>query len=146
VRRVAEDTWVAQDRPILEAVRAAEMASERLNSLTAGAAGGLEGDGAGWAVQDLVEGGFLIGARADSGAEAFDSYIGLRLTERGRRAVGQWPGDPVTFFMAQLDRRIAEMLEGDERTRTQRARSHLGDIAKGVLASALVAVAQAQIQ
>jgi hypothetical protein len=48
--------------------------------------------------------------------------------------------------MAELDRRIAEMPAGDERTRTQRARSHLGDIAKGVLASALVAVAQAQIQ
>jgi hypothetical protein len=142
---VAEDTWESQDQPILEAVRAAEIAGERLDSLTAGAAGGLEGDAAGWAVQDLVEGDYLTGTDAHSGADAFDFYIGLRLTERGRRAVGQWPGDPVTFFMAELDRRIAEMPEGDERTRAQRARSHLGDIAKGVLSSALVAVAQAQI-
>jgi hypothetical protein len=55
---VAEDTWESQEQPILEAVGAEEVAGERLDSMSARAAAGLEETAAGWAVQALVEAGF----------------------------------------------------------------------------------------
>jgi hypothetical protein len=140
---MAEDTWETQEQPILEAVRAGEVSGDLLDSTSAGAAVGLDPIASGWAVQALVEGGYLTGAEAPVGSETFMGYMGLRLTAEGRRQVGQWPSDPAQAFLAALDRRIAAEPDDEKRSHLQRARTFLGSLATDVLAEIAVAAGRA---
>ena len=124
---MAEETWEAQELPILGAVRAGEVAGELLDSEGAGVAAGLDGTAAGWAVQALVEAGFLTGAYSDNLSAAYEGFYNLRLTADGRRAVGQWPADPAARFLAELDRRIAAETDPGKRRVLARMRSAAAD-------------------
>jgi hypothetical protein len=137
---MVEETWRDQELPILEAVGAGEVRGELLDSLSAGAAAGLTGSAAARAVQALVENGYLVGAYDDDISVIYEGYFNLRLTGEGRRAVGQWPADPATRLLAELDRRIAAEADPGMRLRLERARSTLGDMGKQVLAEVLATV------
>lgn len=72
---MAEDTWETQEQPILEAVRTGEVAGDLLDSFGAGIAAGLDRTAGGWAVQALVEGGFLTGSDASDGSMVYNGLM-----------------------------------------------------------------------
>lgn len=75
------------------------------------------------------------------------AIINIRLTERGRRAVGQWPSDDLAAELLRiLDGRIERAPEGDERTRLQRLRDAAADVGRGLLADALFELARGSIR
>jgi hypothetical protein len=77
-------------------------------------------------VQALLEAGFLTGTNASGGTE-YDYFIRLRLTEKGRRAVGQWPPGAVEAFLAELDRHIVREHDPDKKSKLQRWRDAAAD-------------------
>jgi hypothetical protein len=104
---------------------------------TAGAAAGLDETASGWAVQDLVDEGFLRGVKDGSAAYRFMGYFDLRLTERGRRAVGQWPPGAIDALLAELDRHIARERDPEKKGRLQRWRDAAAEVAPEVVGSAI---------
>jgi hypothetical protein len=139
---VAEDTWQAQERPILEAVRAGEIDGTLLDSGTAGATVGLDETASGWAVQELVNAGYLTGVDDGSLAEPFTAYLNLRLTEKGRRAVGQWPPGAAEAFFAELERLIAHENNPDRRRSLERWIEAGREAGAEIVGSAIVVGAQ----
>jgi hypothetical protein len=139
---MAEETWQTQERPILEAVRAGEIDGTLLDSRTAGAAVGLDETASGWAAQELVNAGYITGVDAGSLAEPFTAYLNLRLTEKGRRAVGQWPPGAAEAFFAELERLIAHEKDPEHRRRLERWLELGREVGADIVGSAIVVGAQ----
>lgn len=75
---------------------------------------------------------YITGSNA--AAEELCYLIGVRLTERGRRAVGVWPAeDPGDALLELLAARVAAASSPEERSRLER----LFDAAKGLGGTAL---------
>jgi hypothetical protein len=71
-------------------------------------------------VQELVNAGYLTGVDDGSLAEQFTTYLNLRLTEKGRRAPGQWPPGAAEALFAELERLIAHERNPDQLRRLER--------------------------
>jgi hypothetical protein len=143
---MADDTWKTQERPILEAVRAGELSRNFLDSESASEAVGLDVNEGAWVVQSLIEDGFLKGGDGSDASMAYDFYMRLRLTEKGRRAIGQWPATAADAFLAELDRRIELEEDPAARSRLERWREAASDVTKQVIAGVIVAAGQAGMQ
>jgi glycine cleavage system aminomethyltransferase T len=139
---MAEDTWQTEERPILEAGRDGEIAGQMLDSSTASAAAaGLDDEGGGWCVQELVREGYLRGV-VGAGGTTYDTFIDLRLTEKGRRAVGQWPAGTVDAFFAELERLVAHEKNPDQRRRLERWLEAGREAAPEIVGAAIVVGAE----
>lgn len=134
---MATSTWASRELPILEAIAGAE---------AQGGAPDLNG------VTDLtglprmtVEGGLraLVDARMITGMDVstFGGYglMDIRLREKGRRAVGQWPsGDTYETLLALISARESEV-DSEERGKLHALASSLRDIGKGAASELLAA-------
>ena len=136
-------TWNEREVPILEAVYAIEEQGNGAQSRGLAEITGLELGVAMRAVAALVESQHLAGSDVPSMADRFPDYINLRLLERGRRAIGQWPPGPGDAFLVALNRLIAAETDPDERSRLTRLRDAAVDVGKQVLAGAVVAAGTA---
>jgi hypothetical protein len=143
-RTVAESTWESRELPVLEALRALEVEREarRHPKIDLGE------------VADRVElPRHAVDAAAQALYEADPPYISgtpawgtgpwqvinLRLTERGRRAVRQWPSDEVyEAFVGALQRRIDAEPDEVKRGKLEALLTHALDVGKGMVGSALV--------
>lgn len=131
LRRMARMTWDERERPILEAIAAGE-AGRDLNNDDVAEATGLSRDDVDRGLLALYEADYVTGT--DAAAEELCYLLGMRLLERGRRAVGVWPADDSGEALLDLLRaRIADADTDEERSRWQR----LFDAAKGLGGTAL---------
>jgi len=132
---VAEDTWSWREKPILEALASKEdsggptMSWELATSV------------------DLTEDDFKRGLRAlyESGFIAGDSLVaedfilgGVRLTERGRRAVGQWPSQDLASELVQLlGRMVDSEPDSDQKGRLKRLQTAVTGVGTDLLAKVI---------
>jgi hypothetical protein len=92
---------------------------------------------------------------ADRGSSAPRGRVGfgdppvmffIKLTEKGRQEVAGWPVAPGADFGAklldELERRIANAGDEEERTRLQRFRDAVADVGKGVVTGILADMAR----
>lgn len=114
-------TWYEREAPILEVVYTREEAGDRTDLNHVAEATGLDPAVAGRAVRSLVESDYLDGSDV-TGLDDVLTFLNLRLLERGRREIGQWPPGPAEALIALLDRRIDATTDPDERSRLERFR------------------------
>ena len=115
-------TWNERELPLLEAVYLGEEAGEEmLTTEDAARAAGIDPDVAVRAMRGLYESGYVTGHEGDLSAPA-DSYTGLRLTERGRRTIDQWPPGPAEALIEALNRKIATTTDPDARSALEQFR------------------------
>ncbi len=89
------------------------------------------------ALRGLIEGGYVIGRDGGTMAERFD-WWDLRLTEKGRRAIQQWPSDdPGAALVQLLEERLEQSEDPSETTKLQRVLDTIRDVGTGVLSSVL---------
>lgn len=139
-------TWEKRDLPLLESIARAEgqdNSRRPLNSLDPGLreASGLDEREFQLGLQALYDAGYIAGNARDFGGEFH--LIGIRLLERGRRTVGQWPPeDQYDAFVAVLEQQIAAAGSDDERSRLERVREVALGVGRDVLTSVLSAWAR----
>ena len=105
---MARSTWQARDLPILEAVAAAEEADAAIDSDGLATATGLSETAVARGLAALLDGDYISGDDESSQTTPF-ALLDVRLRERGRQAVGQWPSeDPFDGLVAVLEARLAE--------------------------------------
>ena len=105
---MARSTWQARELPILEAVAAAEEADAAIDSDGLATATGLSETAVARGLAALLDGDYISGDDESSQTTPF-ALLDVRLRERGRRAVGQWPSeDPFDGLVAVLEARLAE--------------------------------------
>lgn len=134
---MAESTW-ARDVQVMEAVRALEIEEpgggrrDQILERT-----GFDKDDVNDALLALIEAGFVTGRDDGDMSERFD-WSDLRLLERGRRTVKQWPlDDPSETLVRLLDERIATTDDASERSRLEKIRDTVTDVGAGVLRGVL---------
>jgi hypothetical protein len=130
---MTEDTWIARDFPIIEAV----VATEGPNDITVGQLASLlsmEQREVILGVRALKEASYLSADPVYAAEEFLPlDYHDIRPLERGRRAVGQWPSeDAYEDFFATIERAIEDEPDGDERTRLERVRDFVATTGKTV--------------
>jgi hypothetical protein len=136
-----EQTWTTREQPILEAIFAGEEAGKPLNVNGVVATVSLPRGKVENALRSLRDAGF-INALDASDHDGFD-LMEIRLLERGRRAVGQWPSEDRTFetFLSVLKDQAASESDPERRSRIQRfleAATTVGsDVASGFLTAFL---------
>jgi hypothetical protein len=116
---MAESTWLVRELPILEAVAAATEASEDdVANATVVERSGLSEQDVRRGLRALYQSGHLDALDASTMGEP-DEYLGLELTEKGRRAVGQWPSadGALDALMSVLHEREQAATSEDERSR-----------------------------
>ena len=105
---MARSTWQARELPILEAIAAAEEADAAIDSDGLATATGLPETAVCRGLAALMDGEYISGDDVSSQTTPF-ALLDVRLRERGRRAVGQWPSeDPFDGLIAVLEARLAE--------------------------------------
>lgn len=143
---MAGQTWSVRELPILEAIFNLEEAKDEhgFNSVGPGDVAeevGLDLDEVRRGIRALYEAGFVEGNDASSGA-GWDLF-GLRLLERGRRAVGQWPtDDPYVSLVKMIESQIAAEPEGERKTRMKKLLGTLTEVGSDVAGSVLSAFVQ----
>ena len=134
---MADRTWETEERPLLEAYRRAEVEGRPMTTVTADQAG-LSLELYQRVLPTLSESRHLDGRaiRSDQGP----SVMMVRtLTEKGRRAIGQWPSDDaVTELVALLKDRIAREDDPTLKQKLQRLLDSLQDVNKVVAGGLLV--------
>lgn len=113
-----EDTWHLREMPVLLAIHDAEREHRPFATPEAAERLGLpEGE-----VRDsmlaLMDAGYVKSASV-ARSRAYAVIAAPRLTERGRRQVGQWPDDGYSALVALLEARIATTTDEIERGRLQ---------------------------
>lgn len=131
---------------LLEAIARAEEdhAGEPLHSLDSrlGDATGLPDDEVQLGLRALDEAAYIFGNNPGINQRIFD-LIDIRLLEKGRRTVGQWPPeDQYDAFVAVLDQQIASAPTEEERSRLERMRDVALGMGRDVLTSVLAAWAK----
>ena len=135
---MAEPTWAIRERPILEAIAAGEHEGpvpevDDLVELT-----GLERTSVALALRGLVDAHYVTAVDFAGTLDPDADFADIRLLERGRRAVGQWPSeDAGDALLALLRDRAEEAPTEEERGRLKRfadAASALGTKALNDLA------------
>lgn len=138
---MAELTWHKREMPVLEAIFVAEEEEdeEGFNSVSvAGIAQRVEADvnEVRRTVRALAEAGFVTGFDASTGS-GWDLF-GIRLLERGRRAVGQWPtDDPYDQLVKFLQAEIDEEADPERKNRLKKLLFTFTDVGKDVAGAVL---------
>lgn len=131
-------TWEERELILLEAIAKAENEggedpdSYRLPGVT-----GLDPREVEIGLRALYDADYITGSDASDWDQTF-GLLAIRLLERGRRAVGQWPGDdPYEAFLAVLEQQISGAASGEERSRLERMRDVALSVGRDVLTSVL---------
>jgi hypothetical protein len=135
-------TWEDREQRLLEAIGAAEeegreARADKLNSPT-----GLTQDQVERGLQALHDAGYIEGIDVTAQGDIFD-LLNIRLLERGRRAVGQWPAeDQYAALLEVLEAQIAASQDPEQRTKLERLREAAIGLGQGMLATILNAWAR----
>jgi len=121
-------TWETRERPILEAIAAADERDEAIaHSSDLEALTGLPAHGVRAGLRALRQDSYIEAIDATS-HHGFD-YMEIRLTGDGRRAVGQWPPDDTyRAVLEQLDALIAASSDSGTRTKLESLRAAVVDV------------------
>jgi hypothetical protein len=148
---MADLTWDRLEQPMLERIAQAE----RDDTLDTTLGYGAMAEAFGFTEREVMLSLFaLIDARpayvnamSDDGGMSGNRFVQiLGLTERGRRAVGQWPsGDPFTNLLQLLDQRIDDVTDPGERSRLTKVRDSLLGMSRDVATSLFTAWAQQRL-
>jgi hypothetical protein len=141
-------TWDARELQILFEVHRAEEEGRRcslrdlLNSLVS-----IPSPGVHLGLRSLHEASYISGnilsawnGKAPAGVEDMRN---IRLQERGRRAIHQWPSDaPYERLLQIVDHRLAEEIDPEQRSRLVKLREFVVGAGKDVFVSVLAEVAR----
>jgi hypothetical protein len=129
--------WETRDRPLLEAIAAADAEGRRVTySTELVEATGLSPRDTQAGLQALYDAAMIDGA--DVGDQVGFDLMDIRLRERGRRASGQWPShDPYEDFIGLIESRLTSETDPDARSELERLVSSLGGFSKDVIANLL---------
>ncbi len=135
---MAESTWEGVDRPILEAIRQAEMDQADAMAYVRAVPPGMSDVDLQVHLVALYEGNFFEGRPIES-AHVRPVIVSIsRLTEKGRRAIGQWPSeDALTTFLQMIDDRIASTADEGSRSRWRQLREAVTAVGTGAGANLL---------
>lgn len=137
-------TWDDREMPILQTVLAAEDAGEEVNLHDLAVRTGLEQKSAQSGLRALYEANYVTGLDVGSMGMGFQ-LMDIRLLERGRRAVGQWPSDnPFESLVELLDTKIAGEEDSDAKSKLARLRDALLGLGKDVGTALLIGWAKQQ--
>jgi hypothetical protein len=136
-------TWEQREYILLEFIaRAEEEQDEPLVSWLLAASTGLDDRDVQLGLRALYEAGYIAGNDAGINQRTFD-LIDIRLLERGRRAVGQWPSeDTYNAFFDILNERIVAAESDEERTQLEQVRDTALAVGRDVVTSVLSALAR----
>lgn len=137
---MAKDTWASREMPILEAIFEAEESGDSEDWTVSSVAEATEfsKEKATLGVRALAEAGFIWGH--DSSTTAGWDLFGIRLMERGRRAVGQWPTDDVyDTLLRTLRAQIDEESDPARKTRLTKLLDVVTSVGQDVAGSVLSA-------
>ncbi len=127
---------------LLEAIADAEDRGVEARADELGEPTGLALDDVQRGLQALYDADYIEGIVATGQDEIFD-LLNIRLLERGRRAVGQWPAeDQYAALMQVLERQIAASGDPAERTKLERLRDAAIGLGEGMVATILNAWAR----
>jgi len=130
--------WDTRESKILDAVASAETQGVDANNEWLETATGLKQSEVALGLRALYEADYLTGIDATTMDGPSFYLMAVRLLERGRRTVGQWPSeDPVQLLLQILDARIAEASTEDERSRLEQLRDTALGVGRDVLVSLL---------
>lgn len=137
---MAEETWSERELVILEAIFEREETGEMFTSVDEIAeATELDLEVARRGAHDLADAGFITGAGPQMLGSGWD-LARIRLQERGRRAIGQWPSeDAYDSLVRMLQSRIAEESDPERRGRLQKLLGAVTDVGKDVDGNVLAA-------
>ena len=137
-----DETWETVELPILESTRQAEVDGEdQFNNDDLATATGFERPLIDRTLLALTEAfpPYITGVSAAS--EELCYLLGIRLLERGRRAVRQWPNeDAAEQFLELVEKRANETEDPEERSRLRQLLSTAGSISRETLAEVIAAV------
>ncbi len=136
---MVERAWEQRALPILEAVAAREAEGRRPSFDEVVTDTSLDRGQCAREVLSLVEDGYITAI--DAGSASGADWVSIRLAPRGRRAVGEWPADPVDAFIGAIEQAIARTDDPAERGRLEKLRGAVVDVTKGVVAGAIVTAA-----
>lgn len=144
---MADRTWEKYEAPILEAVRAGEIAGRALNSDRLIEATGFQVEVLDQHLKALFDAGFVTGGdvrfRTDTG-ELRWQLLSVELTERSRRAIGQWPAEDAAVDLLRLvELRLANEDRIEERGKLERFRDAVTSLGGQVTRELVVAAAKA---
>lgn len=139
---MALSTWETREQRALEAIFEAEEADQdAFSTVDLAESLGIDISKARRSARALYEAGYIYGSDASTTA-GFD-LLGMRLLERGRRAVGQWPSEDVYDALVRLlQAQIAEEEDPERRTRLQRLLTSVTEVGKDVAGGVLVSLAR----
>jgi hypothetical protein len=138
---MVERSWESLEYPILRAVGELEDTVPHLRLEMVADATGLPLEDVRIGVRRLLRTDMLDGR--DAGAEEPYSAIGLRLEERGRRVVGQWPADAgPDLLLEALEERIQTEQDEENRSLLERFRNTVRTLPKDVMTAVLVGYAK----
>lgn len=135
---MASRTWETRELPLLDVIAADEEdgPTYALPSDEVGQRAGLDPMAAQIGLRELHRAGYIRGVDVSS----HDGWglINIKLEERGRRAVGQWPSENgYDELIRLLDGRLASTDEEDERSSLRRLRDAATDVGRGVVSAVI---------
>lgn len=138
-RAMGNETWETREQPILEAVFELEEKAEfTITMEDVQERTGLERPEVARALRALMEALFVTGASITVDGEFEMSNI--RLHERGRRAVGQWPSDDAFAVVIRvLEARLESETDPAARSRLQKLLSTVTEVGTDVVGGVLTA-------
>jgi hypothetical protein len=139
---VAERTWEARELQLLEAIAESEREhDENVGNAALAERTGLPDEEVEWGLKALHEADppFITGIEAGGLSE----LLGIRLRERGRRVVGQWPTENAAEALIALIREREED-ESDpvEKTRLARFAEAVGNVGRETATQLVIAAAK----
>lgn len=143
-------TWLRREVPLLEAL--AELEDEGVigDSSNIAERSGLPGPDVGYGLRALAEAvpPFVVIDGGDQGSIAtrVPYFVSVRLGERGRREVGQWPAEGADFesFLELLAERIDDVPDEEEKGRLRRLLDAAQGVSRDVGVALLTAWAKSQ--
>lgn len=126
---MAERTWETRELPILEEIGRHDLKPAGAEGSDILIASGLSDGEAFAALRGLDQAGYLTAQKFNGWTAS--AYRLLRLTERGRRAIGQWPGeDPYEDLVSVLRELVAHEADPERKSRLERVLSAMVELGK----------------
>jgi DNA-binding MarR family transcriptional regulator len=140
VEQHVRQTWEEREQPILEAIYDAEESGHQSDLAEIAAATSLDPAIVQRSARDLLDANFINGAHLMMGGGVFE-MSNIRLLERGRRAIGQWPSqDPFDNLMHLLEAKIATEKDPEKRSKLERFAGQVGEVGKDIVTGVLTAL------
>jgi hypothetical protein len=145
---VTESSWINAELPILELLLAHEASNP--GTATQELIQACQGDKA-FAIRlaALIDDGYVTGAAAHWALGRGDPIITagiVRLTPKGRRAVGQWPNEDAGInFLRILEEKLVDLPDGDVKTRMSDLVTAARSIGTEVLSNVITSLIKSQV-